>query len=207
MRGLPPPPATVLWYRQGWTCNGSPCSTGLWFFAPELPSASLADIDSVAGQLRNLVLELVADLASANLQDSDLTVLQFGERPSSIRSPSTGFVGSRGASSPLNASLGLYWQTGERGKSGRALTHVPGFPLSFTDDDVHVNGTAHDAARTACAGFLVGLEGVSAGAILSVALATLHRSRAGQPLPHSEIALINGGSAAPRIAGVQRRLR
>jgi len=197
----------VAEYRQGFSVNGSPCSIVLWFFMPELPVASFADFDDVAGQLRDLVLVLVGNLASSQCQDSDLTVLAYGDRPLSIRSTSTGFVGSRGAASPLNASTGIYWATNERGKSGRAITHVPGFPLAFTDDDVHVNGTCVDAVRLAAAGFLVGLEDVHAGAILSATLCTLHRSSGGVPLSSSRVALIDHGLACPRVAGIQRRLR
>jgi len=205
--GLPPPPDTVARVQLGLSVNGSPCSVGQWIFSPEWPVASFDDIDSAAGQIRNALLELVGNLSSSDCEDREITVITFGATPRSIRSPATGFVGSRGASSPLNASTGIYWSTATRGKSGRCLLHVPGFPLAFTDDDVHVNGTCHEAVRLAAAGYLSALSEISAGAILSVALCTLHRESAGLPLSSTEVRLIDHGQACRRIAGIQRRLR
>jgi hypothetical protein len=206
MIGLPPPPASVMWVRLEIEANGSRASFAHWFYASTLPIATFEEFDSVAGQLRAIMALLAVDLMGDAGEIRGSTALSFGDRPMSARAPGAGLVGNRGGSMALNASTGIYWGTNLRGKSGRSITHVPAFPDDFTDDYVHLNATGVDAVQSGAASYLTNLQAVAEGSILEVKLVTLHRSSGGYPLPTSEIRFVDHGQAAPRIAGIQRRL-
>lgn len=206
MRGLPRPPSSVARAVMSVVTDGTHSSVGMWFFMPELPIATFPDIDAVAGQLRVAMSDLLINLMASAGDLREFAFFTYGDAPLSIHAPISGLGGGLGACQALNASTGIYWSTNARGKSGRCLTHVPAFPDAFTSDHVHLNPTGVDAVRGAADDFLVTVGTVASGPILSCALVTLKRERAGAPLPVAEIAFIDHGVACPVIAGMQRRL-
>lgn len=206
MRGLPPIPDDVLRVRLGFDIDHTWASIGWWVFSPGAGSATAAYLDGIASAVILGPLSHVLELMHAGATCTTCRVESFGAVPLTVvRSPGPN-AGRWVGGTTAQAALGLHWLTGERGRRGGAITHVPAFPDAFTDNHAAINQLAFGNALgrgTDTLNDFAAMPGFAGGFAV---MGTVERSAAGVPLGASTFVPFQGVNPTPRIATIRRRI-
>jgi hypothetical protein len=206
MRGLAQPPDTVARLTVDVLADGARSSTGWWLYSPFWATALPSDLYSTLAQLNFAVVSFVNACTAAAASCNVLRLTTYRSDQISIVTGTAPNLGAWGGMTPNNVATAVHWLTGDRGSGGQCITYMPAFPDDFTDDHLTVNDTGVTNVRNAAGTFLNAVPTCTSPTISSLALATLHRARAGVPLVTPTVSLIEGANVALKIGRCSRRL-
>jgi hypothetical protein len=105
-----------------------------------------------------------------------------------------------------NVASGIIWGTGERGRSGWAITYLPSCPHDFVDTGWQLSAEGYNNILDSAVNFKLQLESLPLFPPQTLVLGTLHRSRAGAPLHTARFAPFLYVRPARKVTTIRRRI-
>ena len=203
MRGLPPVPTTIGQLEQEWESSGRFMSNS-WWVQVNLPLGyGISDLLTLLNEYTLYALPNLLNGISAGTSPTTCR-LQVSGNVVTVKNPPA--HGAWSGQQALNCAGGLIWRTGDGGRRGWAISYLPGLPDGFVDGSWQLSASGYANLLDAGVNFKLQLESLPSYPDQTLVLGTLHRSRAGVPLPHSIFSPYLSVEPALKVVTIRRRI-
>jgi hypothetical protein len=203
---LPLLPEGSMRWKLEWSVDESLASTQHWVFLLDAALMSFAEFEEFHGDLITWALELVEPMSTS----TQLEASRLFETGLNTREDFQHFApnhGAAGTGMAINVGAGLYWIVQESGRRGHSISHIPGVPVSYSDDARHLNALGVTEMEGHAAAFFNGVNAIVAPNGNTPRLSAARLRSGGAPLTPPLLLPIEGVVPVTRLTTLKRRIR
>ena len=204
MPTVAPIPADVVQLRATFRVGEREPSCAWWLWNPGLPPLDLSQLEDVLSAFLLNCLPPLSGVMHVAVSLSDITAHQAGVVATS---GFDFFAGTWSGAQQLGTTVGWHWIDGRGRASSSAITHLPGTPDAFVEDDGGLSHTGYTNLRDQGAHFLNEISSLPNGTGGSLVPVVLHRRSKAGPLPAAIPTPIAGVQPMMRVSTLNRRIR
>lgn len=205
MKGLPPWPSDVLQVFYVHDVDGHELAVQHSVFVPGLQELAVDELESIAGFFVLAWSPLVGNNSHSGCRFVRVDLRRLGSDPLRIeRVPAT--AGGRWSGGQMLAACAtLHWLNSDSRSSIAAVTHMPGLPDVYVRGSRLLSDLGYGNLSTDAPSYLANINATTSPAGGQCVLATVHRSRGGEPLSASSWSPVIGVRPGVRIGVLARR--